>query len=68
MNAFTIDKETNQITLHVSSQRAEAVPNAEQFTTAEELLGLSTKWVRRSQRKPRAKVQGQGKEVAYLTA
>jgi hypothetical protein len=44
MNTFTIDNETNEITLHASPEAAETVPHSEQFTTAEELLALSEKW------------------------
>jgi hypothetical protein len=44
MNTFTIDNETKQITLHASSEAAETLPNAERFTTAEDLLTLSEKW------------------------
>src|ERR1700694_1785884 len=44
MNAFTIDNETNEITLHASPEAAETVPHSDRFTTAEELLALSDKW------------------------
>ena len=44
MNAFTIDNETNEVTLHAAPEAGEMVSNAERFNTAEELLALSEKW------------------------
>ena len=37
MTTFTIETETNNITAHATTQDASAVPNAEQFSSAEEL-------------------------------
>jgi hypothetical protein len=40
MKTFTIEKETNNVTLHTSQEAAQAVPESEQFTTAEEFTSL----------------------------
>jgi hypothetical protein len=43
MKHFTIDNENN-ITLHASAQEAEAVANAERFSTSAGLAKLADKW------------------------
>jgi hypothetical protein len=44
MTTFTIETETNNITAHATQQEAKAVPNAERFSSAEELAQLAADW------------------------
>jgi hypothetical protein len=44
MKIFTIENETNNITLHGSIQEAEAVPNAERFRNEAALAKLAAAW------------------------
>jgi hypothetical protein len=44
MKTFTIENETNNITLHASREDAQAVPASEAFTTAEEFAYLAAGW------------------------
>ncbi len=44
MKAFTIENETNNITLHATIQDAEAVPNAELFRNEAALAKLAANW------------------------
>ncbi len=44
MKTFTIEKETNHITLHATVQDAEAVANAECFSSDAELAKLAADW------------------------
>ena len=44
MKTFTIEKETNNITAHRTSQEAEAVTGAEHFATAAEFANVATAW------------------------
>ena len=44
MKSFTIENETNNITIHASAEEAEAVPNAEGFSNEAELANLAANW------------------------
>jgi hypothetical protein len=44
MKTFTIENETTNITLHASLEAAQAVPDSEQFATAEEFASLTGGW------------------------
>jgi hypothetical protein len=44
MKIFTIENETNNITLHASLEAAQAVPASERFTTSEEFANLAAGW------------------------
>src|SRR5438270_11402517 len=44
MKIFTIENETNNITLHGTIQEAEAVPNAERFRNEAALSKLAADW------------------------
>jgi outer membrane biosynthesis protein TonB len=44
MKTFTIETETNNITLHLTLEDAQAVPESEHFTSAETLAGLAAEW------------------------
>lgn len=44
MKSFTIDNETNNITLHASAQEAEAVANAERFRNEAQLAKIAADW------------------------
>jgi hypothetical protein len=44
MKTFTIETETNNITIHTCPEDAKAVPDSEQFATLEELAGLASGW------------------------
>ena len=44
MKAFTIENETNNITLHATIQEAEAIPNAEHFRNEAALAKLAANW------------------------
>ncbi len=44
MTTFTIETETSNITAHATKQEAMAVPNAEHFSSAEELAKLAAQW------------------------
>jgi hypothetical protein len=44
MTIFTIENETNNITIHANPEDAQAVPDSEQFTDAEGLAGLAASW------------------------
>jgi hypothetical protein len=44
MKTFTIENETNNITLHTTIQDAEAVPNAERFRNEAGLTKLAADW------------------------
>jgi hypothetical protein len=44
MNTFTIENETNNITIHATFQDAEAVANAERFRTEAQLAKLAADW------------------------
>ncbi len=44
MKHFTIDNETNNITLHASAQEAEAVANAERFRNEAQLAKMAADW------------------------
>jgi len=44
MTTFTIELETNNIISHATKQEAKAVPNAERFSSAEELAALAADW------------------------
>ncbi|MGA2713750.1 MAG: DUF3489 domain-containing protein [Bryobacteraceae bacterium] len=44
MKSFTIENETNNITVHASAKEAEAVPNSERFGTEATLAKLAANW------------------------
>ena len=44
MKIFTIENETNNITIHVTTQEAEAVANAERFRNEAGLAKLAADW------------------------
>ena len=44
MKNFTIENETNNITVHGSSKEAEAVPNSERFSSEAQLAKLAASW------------------------
>jgi len=44
MKTFTIENETNNIIAHAIKREAEAVPNADRFTSAAELAELAANW------------------------
>src|ERR1700736_6274553 len=44
MKTFTIETETNNITLHATLEDAQAVLDSEQFGSAEDLAGLASEW------------------------
>src|SRR5580658_6088052 len=44
MKNFTIDSETNNITVHGSAKEAEALPNSERFGTEAALAKLAANW------------------------
>ena len=44
MKVFTIENETNNITVHATTQDAEAVANAERFRNESGLNKLATDW------------------------
>ncbi len=44
MKSFTIENETNSITIHASVEEAEAVPNPEGFSSEAELSSLAANW------------------------
>ena len=44
MKTFTIENETNNITIHATIQEAEAVANAERFLTEAQLAKLAADW------------------------
>jgi hypothetical protein len=44
MNTFTIENETNNITLHASPEAAQAILGSERFTTAAEFATLAAGW------------------------
>jgi hypothetical protein len=44
MKNFTIENETNNITVHASAKEAEAVPNSERFTSEVALAKLAADW------------------------
>jgi len=44
MKNFTIENETNNITIHGSAKEAEAVPNSERFTSEAALAKLAANW------------------------
>src|SRR6202790_4853236 len=44
MKSFTIDNETNNITIHATAQEAEAVANAERFRNEGALAKLAADW------------------------
>jgi len=44
MKTFTIETETNNITLHTTLEDAQAVPESEHFGSAEDLAGLASEW------------------------
>ena len=44
MKTFTIENETNNITLHTTIQEADAVPNAERFRNETGLAKLAANW------------------------
>jgi len=44
MKNFTIENETNNITVHGSAKEAEAVPNSERFSTEAALAKLAANW------------------------
>jgi hypothetical protein len=44
MKTFTIENETNSITLHASPEAAQAISDSERFTTAEEFASLAAAW------------------------
>jgi hypothetical protein len=44
MKTFTIDNETNNITLHPSAKAAEAVPDSERFNSEAALTKLAADW------------------------
>jgi Protein of unknown function (DUF3489) len=44
MRTFTIENETNDITVHATKREATAIPDAECFSTAEELAELAAHW------------------------
>jgi hypothetical protein len=44
MKTFTIENETNNITLHVSPEAGQAIPDSERFTTADEFVDLAGAW------------------------
>jgi hypothetical protein len=44
MKTFTIETETNNITLHPTPEDAQAIPDSDQFTSAETLAGLAAEW------------------------
>jgi len=44
MPTFTLESKTNNITAYATKQEAKAVPNAERFSSAEELAALAADW------------------------
>ena len=44
MKHFTIENETNNITVHAAAKEAEAVPNAERFSNEAELAKVAADW------------------------
>ncbi|MGA2714162.1 MAG: DUF3489 domain-containing protein [Bryobacteraceae bacterium] len=44
MKTFTIENETNNITIHASAKEAEAVPNSERFSNEAALAKLAANW------------------------
>jgi hypothetical protein len=44
MKSFTIDIETNNITVHASAKEAEGVPNSERFSNEAALAKLAANW------------------------
>src|SRR5271170_8037346 len=44
MKNFTIENETNNITVHGSAKEAEAVPNSERFSNEAALAKLAANW------------------------
>ena len=44
MNTFTIENETNNITLHASTKEAEMVPDSERFSSEAALAKLAVNW------------------------
>jgi hypothetical protein len=44
MNTFTIENETNNITIHMTAQEAEAVANAQSFSNEARLAELAAEW------------------------
>ncbi len=44
MKTYTIENETNDITVYASAKEAEAVPNSERFGTEPELANLAADW------------------------
>jgi hypothetical protein len=44
MKTYTIENETNNITAYATKREATAVPDAEPFSSAEELAKLATNW------------------------
>jgi hypothetical protein len=44
MKHFTIENETNSITIHGSAKDAEAVPNSERFSSEAALAKLAANW------------------------
>ena len=44
MKSFTIDIETNNITVHASAKEAEAVPNSERFGSEAALAKIAANW------------------------
>ena len=44
MKTFTIENETNNITVHASAKEAEAVPNSERFSNEAALAKLAANW------------------------
>jgi hypothetical protein len=44
MQTFTIENETNNVTIHPTTQEAEAVTNADRFCTEARLARLAAEW------------------------
>jgi septal ring-binding cell division protein DamX len=44
MTTFTIENESNNITLHATAEEAETVAKAECFSTSDELIALAANW------------------------
>ena len=44
MKNFTIENETNNITIHATAKEAEAVPNSERFSSEAALAKLAANW------------------------
>jgi hypothetical protein len=44
MKTFTIENETNDITIYASAADAEATPNSERFASEDELAKLAADW------------------------